>query len=150
MLQDLVKRYPTSGLPLFDSTGNRAPARAAAVIETAPRAIEVATSTRNLAYRTLIYNVDDLSERQREALQVLSDSILAGDTRNFGWTNMEIARHLLWSVNCVTPRIFELRRLGLVIPFERRKCDVTGCMAQAWAANAKRLFKEEDPSDGHL
>lgn len=47
-------------------------------------------------------------------------------------TNMELARALGWSINRVTPRIFELRRLGFVIVKEKRLCHVTGRMAYSW------------------
>lgn len=47
-------------------------------------------------------------------------------------TNSEIARTLNWSINRVTPRVFELREKDLVAEDCKRKCTVTGHMAIAW------------------
>lgn len=47
-------------------------------------------------------------------------------------TNSEIAKALGWSINRVTPRVFELRQLGYVVVDEKRPCLVTGRMAYAW------------------
>jgi hypothetical protein len=52
-------------------------------------------------------------------------------------TNAEIAAHLAWPINRVTPRMFELRseEFGtLVLESCRRRCKVTGGMAWAWVA----------------
>lgn len=50
-------------------------------------------------------------------------------------TNAEIAAHLNWPVNRVTPRTGELKKLGLAFDVERRTCKVTG--GTAWAIRAK-------------
>ena len=50
-------------------------------------------------------------------------------------TNAEIAAHLAWPINRVTPRMSELRTLGLVLESCRRRCKITGGMA--WAHRAK-------------
>ena len=47
-------------------------------------------------------------------------------------TNMEIAQELDWTINRVTPRMFELRTQGLVVAAVKRKCHVTGTTAIAW------------------
>jgi len=47
-------------------------------------------------------------------------------------TNMEIAARLGWSINRVTPRVKELREMGLVILSQVRKCRVTKNTAKAW------------------
>lgn len=65
-----------------------------------------------------------LGEKQREVLKVF-------DGIN-DYTNMEIARILGFSINRVTPRVFELRKLGLVKNSQRRQCKVTQNMAIAW------------------
>ncbi len=51
-----------------------------------------------------------------------------------GLSNMEIAHYLGWSVNRVTPRVFELRQKGLVRPGPRRPCSITGQTVQTWIA----------------
>ena len=50
------------------------------------------------------------------------------------YTNMEIAQALGWSINRVTPRVLELRRMGEVVLATRRKCNVTGNRAMSWRA----------------
>lgn len=50
-------------------------------------------------------------------------------------SNMEIADHLGWSVNRVTPRMLELRLKGLVKLATHRKCHVTGNTCIAWRPN---------------
>ena len=47
-------------------------------------------------------------------------------------TNNELARYLDWQINTVTPRVFELRKLGLIEEGERRPCDVSGRLSIAW------------------
>jgi transcription initiation factor IIE alpha subunit len=49
-------------------------------------------------------------------------------------TNAEIAAHMAFSVNRITPRILELREMGLVFDAGRRRCKVTGGTAHAWRA----------------
>ena len=49
-----------------------------------------------------------------------------------GLTNMEIANLLGWSINRVTPRVFELRKMGTVKALEKRKCSYTGRLAYSW------------------
>jgi hypothetical protein len=50
-------------------------------------------------------------------------------------TNAEIAAHLAWPINRVTPRMLELRKMGLVLQSCRRDCKATG--GTAWARKAK-------------
>ncbi len=50
----------------------------------------------------------------------------------FPVTNSEIAKLLGWSINRLTPRIFELRKHGLVVNAGRRKCHVTHNMVMVW------------------
>jgi hypothetical protein len=49
-------------------------------------------------------------------------------------TNAEIAKHLTWPINRLTPRMVELRKIGLVIDGGKRRCKVTGSTAYAWKA----------------
>lgn len=47
-------------------------------------------------------------------------------------TNSEIGQAIGWSINRVTPRVFELRRLGFVVLDCQRSCRVTGRQAYSW------------------
>jgi len=49
-----------------------------------------------------------------------------------GITNMELATELGWSINRVTPRVHELRKIGLVKLKEKRNCNITGRLAMSW------------------
>lgn len=49
------------------------------------------------------------------------------------FTNMELAEELDWSINRVTPRVKELRDLGLLVKAVRRPCTVTRNNAYAWS-----------------
>jgi hypothetical protein len=40
------------------------------------------------------------------------------------WSNTELAVHLGWSINRITPRVKELRDMDIVIKSQRRKCRV--------------------------
>jgi hypothetical protein len=60
-------------------------------------------------------------------------------------TNAEIAAHMGWPINRVTPRMGELRDQELVLDAGRPRCKVTGGMARAWRAKHPVLppaFKE--------
>ena len=67
---------------------------------------------------------EKLGRRQREVLIALHHLKEA--------TNMEIANYLGWSINRVTPRVLELREMGLVTQSKIRKCRITGNNARAW------------------
>ena len=67
-----------------------------------------------------------LGDRQK----CVVDAFVSNDYRSM--TNKEIADFLQWEINCVTPRIFELRKLGVVEEIEKRKCRATGRTAIAW------------------
>ncbi len=137
MLGDLLHRHPTAGLPLFAAENQELTSRERRIVKDAPRAIQVATETRNLAHRTLIYNTESLSEKQRGVLGAIVGywNDCGGDI-----TNTEIAETLLWPINRVVGRTFELRQLGLVLPSERRACRVTGYIVWAWKPNEFKLF----------
>jgi Mn-dependent DtxR family transcriptional regulator len=68
--------------------------------------------------------VDTLGDRQRRVFNMLSMLSEA--------TNSEIARALAFPINTVTPRVLELRKLGLVEHARTRPCHVTGRNAKAW------------------
>lgn len=69
-----------------------------------------------------------LGKKQREVYEVLE----AATRHGFNMTNMELALLLKWSINRVTPRVFELREQGWVVLAQRRECGVTGRWACAW------------------
>jgi len=73
------------------------------------------------AYREVI---PTLSARQAEVLAVLETSSPL--------TNAELAEKLGWSVNRITPRVLELREIGRVQDFGKRRCRVTGRSAYQW------------------
>jgi hypothetical protein len=47
-------------------------------------------------------------------------------------TSMELSRYLGWSINRVTPRVFELRQGFFVVAGEKRPCKITGRTAYEW------------------
>jgi hypothetical protein len=53
---------------------------------------------------------------------------------NPGLTNAEIAYHLNKPINCITPRVLELRNLGYVKYFGKRRCQITGNIANVWVS----------------
>jgi len=74
------------------------------------------------AYKTDV--LPQLGERQRQVYAALASKV--------NQTNTEISRVLDIPINTVTPRVKELRELGLVIEDEERTCSVTGRRAKAW------------------
>jgi hypothetical protein len=75
------------------------------------------------AYELLTQN---LTDRQKEVLDRL---------RYFpDVTNMELAVSLGWTVNRITGRVGELRKLGLVLDAGKRPCKITGGTSHAWKA----------------
>ena len=71
-----------------------------------------------------------LGDRQARVLSLLE--------RGERLTNMEIAQALGWSINRVTPRVKELRELGLVKLDGYRECSVTGRTACLWTVTDGR------------
>jgi hypothetical protein len=93
------------------------------------------------AYRLLTQN---LTDRQKEVLDRL---------RYFpDVTNMELAVNMGWSVNRITGRVGELRKLELVLDAGRRRCKITGGTAHAWKAKHPVLppAREEKPAQNFL
>jgi|25BtaG_2_1085352.scaffolds.fasta_scaffold00534_2 Mn-dependent DtxR family transcriptional regulator len=58
-------------------------------------------------------------------------------------TNSELATQLDWPINTITPRVFELRKMGLVKEDCKRKCTVTGRRAIAWRVRRLDEIKEK-------
>ena len=77
------------------------------------------------AYREVLPH---LGMKQR----IVYTEIYKATRQGFNLTNMELAEWLQWSINRVTPRVYELRELGRVVLDEKRVCKVTGRRAMAW------------------
>jgi len=76
-----------------------------------------------------------LGRRQRIVLEKL-------DYNPTAMTNSELAYALGKTINTITPRIFELRKKGLVMEHEKRKCTITGRTAIAWRVKNVNEIKE--------
>lgn len=137
LVVDAIHRHPTAGLPLFAQLNRDVSKRDRRIIKEAPRAIQVATETRHLAYRTLVYDADSLAEKQWNVLHVF---IARWCIFHRDATNAEVALILHWPINRVVPRTFELRQLDLLLPSEKRECDITGYFVQAWKPAEGKLF----------
>ena len=70
-----------------------------------------------------------LGLKQLQVLKIFQQSWSAG-----GLTNMEVADILNWSINRITPRVYELRKVGLLMEERIRICSITGRRAKAWSA----------------
>jgi len=88
--------------------------------------------TSRIAYRQI---QPRLGMKQAKVLKVLR---AARDTR-LDFTNCELALVLDWPINTICPRVYELRKLGLVVLSRKRACERTGRLAMAW--QAKEGFK---------
>jgi predicted transcriptional regulator len=75
------------------------------------------------AYKVATHNLGAKQKEVLDALRFFPDA-----------TNAEIAAHMRFSVNRITPRILELRKMDLVFDAGRRTCKVTGSTAHAWKA----------------
>lgn len=78
------------------------------------------------AYRTRV--LPFLPQSQAVVYELLDTATLNG----YDMTNMEVASALHMSINRITPRVFELRKLGVVVLSRRRRCGCTGNWAYAW------------------
>jgi hypothetical protein len=88
------------------------------------------------AYARATQNLGAKQKQVLDALRVFPDA-----------TNAELAARLGWAVNRVTPRMFELRKMELVLQSVRRTCKATGGTAWAWKAKHPVLppAREEKP-----
>lgn len=75
-----------------------------------------------------------LGDRQKVVYHLLQEEKVVN------LTNSEIAARLNWPINCTVPRIYELRKLGLVVEDGKRICRVTGRTAYAWKVVKNTLF----------
>ncbi|HEY1577014.1 MAG TPA: helix-turn-helix domain-containing protein [Terracidiphilus sp.] len=90
----------------------------------------------------------NLTARQRPVLHYLRSASVA-------LTTAELEKALGIPINRITPRVGELRKLGLVVDAGRRRCKATGNMAHAWAAKYPVLpdpfkKKEEKPTEAKV
>ena len=83
-------------------------------------------SVRDTSLMAYIEVEPELGARQMHVLSVLRE--------RGSLTNTELSQVLNWTINRVTPRIFELRALGCVVVVGKRPCRVTGRMAYSWRA----------------
>jgi hypothetical protein len=75
------------------------------------------------AYSVATQNLGAKQKQVLDALRFFPDA-----------TNAEIAAHLSWAINRVTPRMGELRKQELVLWAGKRTCKVTGGTAHCWRA----------------
>jgi DNA-binding MarR family transcriptional regulator len=70
------------------------------------------------------YNIQKLSQKRKmvyDAIQELGEA-----------TNMDIADHLGWTINRITPRVLELREKGLVEVAKKQKSRQTKRLSYFW------------------
>ena len=91
-------------------------------------------ATSLLAYEKVLQNV---GERQLEVLKCLNTFSDVWGNDSDSASNMMLAEKLEWSINCVTPRIFELRQKGLVYEHHMGNCKITNRKAIYWAFRKK-------------
>lgn len=95
------------------------------------------TNVRDTSYMAYHNEVKPtLSERQRMVYNALLEAQKNPRTPNI--TNSELAAMLNWPINCITPRVYELRNLGKVVEDCKRTCRITGRTAYAW----RTVFQE--------
>lgn len=87
--------------------------------------IFLATSTRNKSFT-------NLSERSLNKNQILIFNTIKAKK---DLTNSEISNITKLPINIVTGRNFELRKMGKVTPFQKRKCQISGKIVQSWCVN---------------
>jgi len=81
------------------------------------------------------YILPTLGQRQKAVFNIIRESN--------GLTNTEIAHRLGWSINTVTPRVFELRQMKLVELKEKRICTITGRKAMSWILKIGKVNKND-------
>lgn len=103
-----------------------------------PKRTNVQDTSLEAYYRVVL---PSLGERHAQVLKVFTDN----STMDF--TNMELAEELGWSINRVTPRVYELRGQGhnnklkwnpVLTLSRRRLCGITDRKAMAWCFNPNR------------
>ena len=91
------------------------------------------TSVRSTSLQSYEFDVlTVLGDRQRVVLEAMKN--------RENWTNSELAAYLNFPINTITPRVYELRRLGLVMEDGKRQCKVTGRTCISWMVVKSTLF----------
>lgn len=80
-------------------------------------------SVRDTSRQAFASIVPIMGERQAQVYAALTHENL---------TNNELAHRLRMPINCVTPRVHELRNMGMVEEAGKRHCHITGRMAYVW------------------
>lgn len=65
-------------------------------------------------------------------------------------SNTELAEALDWPINCVTPRVKELRERYLVRELCKRKCSVTNQTVIEWIPTTEEEFERAKQGQGDL
>ena len=78
---------------------------------------------------------DNIGAKQYQVLCAIS---ILGECNN-----QEIARHLGWEINRNTPRVYELRRKGLVEEIGKEKDAVTGKLTNFWRVK-NEVWKQKE------
>ncbi len=86
------------------------------------------------AYDELV-NAGELGRQQQLVFDIIRH-------HSNGMTNAEIAEELRWSINRVTPRVFELREKGFVSEICRRSCRMTGHKAIVWGVAVRHEVQQ--------
>lgn len=73
------------------------------------------------------YDIKASGELNRRQYQVLENLRYLREA-----TNTEVSVEACLPINRVTPRMFELRKSGLVVEAPQRKCRITGKMCKTW------------------
>ena len=123
--QETIQRFgQTANLPLFNGHSKPISEPTKSRFERAPKAIALATDTRNLSDTILRHDEISLSEKQLAVLEAIQ---LIGPA-----SNEEVAHYLGWPINRVVGRTFELREFGVVLPAGKRQCRITGNIVHTW------------------
>lgn len=78
---------------------------------------------------------DNIGAKQYQVLCAIS---ILGECNN-----QELARHLGWEINRITPRVYELRGKGLVAESWREKDAVTGRLTNYWRVK-NEVWKQKE------
>lgn len=89
----------------------------------------------NVRFTSLLAYEGEVKPKLGQKQQEILDLFYTYPEENF--TNSEIGLSLNWSINRITPRVYELRKLKKLCEDERRKCEVTGRWVNAWKLNNK-------------
>lgn len=68
----------------------------------------------------------------KEMMGEKQKAVLEAFAARESFTNSELSDFLGWPINTITPRVFELRKLGRLVEMEKRICSKTGRKAIAW------------------